>query len=423
MSVTSPGPYQVSGRLLDANGAVVTAAGSRATLAAGSQAMDLRFDGPEVFQSQRSGPYTLVDVVLSHDVEAGDLEAEVARMGPTGPYDFRQFEHFKVEIDLSGFSDQAADDNGDGTIDFVDVYGRARVDDAGSYAINARLTSNGTEVAEFQTVATLTAGSNGFTLRFPWQSLQQAGLDGPYTVEDLSIYPVADSDTLGYLTRAWVTQPYRLTSRPADTSCRTSDYRIAPAASTGGEPGDSLAVLVSEPFVTNGPYDPCVTASAGGSQLDTGTFTVSGAVPVQGRVSADMRQSGTVSLPGRAEASFRLVEELRVTVTSPARFDLSVTGAVADVLAECARGSSSLSGSSMVGSVTVNGVRYAPADQPMQVPIPTVGTLHLNYEQRSDTDAQGGNDTIVRRAVFLDSVNSAIPDIVVGEAKASARGC
>lgn len=174
--------------------------------------------------------------------------------------------------------------------------------------------------------------------------------------------------------------------------------------------------------MANGPYDPCVTASAG-SQLDTGTFTVSGAVPVQGRVSGDLRQSGTLSLPGRAEASFRLVEELRVSVTSPARFDLSVTGAFADVLAECARGSSSLSGSSTVGSVTVNGVRYAPAGQPMQVPLPTVGTLYLNYEQRSDTDAQAGNDTIVRRAVFLDSVNSAIPDIVVGEAKASVRGC
>lgn len=49
--------------------------------------------------------------------------------------------------------------------------------------------------------------------------------------------------------------------------------------------------------------------------------------------------------------------------------------------------------------------------------------LYLNYEQRSDTDAQGGNDTIVRRAVFLDSVNAAIPDIVFGEAKTSVRGC
>lgn len=57
-------------------------------------------------------------------------------------------------------------------------------------------------MAESQGQVVLATGLNDFTLNFPWQSIQAAGLSGTFSVEDLSIYPVAASDTLGYLFRA-----------------------------------------------------------------------------------------------------------------------------------------------------------------------------------------------------------------------------
>jgi hypothetical protein len=165
LSVVRPGSYRVSARLVDASGVVVGVAGTRAELASGDQVVDLRFEGKDIFATGRSGPYRVVDVTLSQDDVGMELEQEVALLGQTGAYDYHQFEHFKIEIDRDGFADETVDRNGDGEIDYLDVAGKVRVDDGGTYAVNALLVAgDGTEVAESQGQVVLATGLNDFTL-------------------------------------------------------------------------------------------------------------------------------------------------------------------------------------------------------------------------------------------------------------------
>lgn len=53
--------------------------------------------------------------------------------------------------------------------------------------------------------------------------------------------------------------------------------------------------------------------------------------------------------------------------------------------------------------------------QPVNIPIAGVGTLHLNWEQRTSTE-------IVRRAVYLELAHNPAHPIVVGEARAGFTG-
>jgi hypothetical protein len=350
-----------------------------------------------------------------------ELEQEVALLGQTGAYDYHQFEHFKIEIDRDGFADETVDRNGDGEIDYLDVAGKVRVDDGGTYAVNALLVAgDGTEVAESQGQVVLATGLNDFTLNFPWQSIQAAGLSGTFSVEDLSIYPVAASDTLGYLLRAWVTQPYQLSGSPIEKSCRGSAYQLEPAPP--GAAGD----IVAEPLAANPGYDPC-TDDLNGAANTKEEATLSGPalpVPVVTSVSVDEVGATTAASAGRADAGASLTENLTIAVTSPAELEMTVTAASSDAVARCSAGAPSLAGSSTVKDVTLAGVRYEPLGPgPAQFDVPGIGSLHLHYQQTADTDSAPGPDRIIQRAVFLDSVVSSVPDVIVGESIAGIRGC
>ncbi len=212
VEVTTAGTYHVALTLEDGLGNPVAASGGSATLGTGSQVIPVRVEGADLFASRTSGPYEVVNVVLSReDGDAVILEHELASLGSTDSYDFDEFEHFPVHFDLDGFSDDLVDTNSDQAPDELQVDGSVWVDTAGTYAINARLlTGDGTELVEFQTTTSLTSGDNGFQLIFPWATVQTGGVDGPYTVADLSVYPTSSADVLGYLPVAHYTAAYEV---------------------------------------------------------------------------------------------------------------------------------------------------------------------------------------------------------------------
>jgi hypothetical protein len=106
-----------------------------------------------------------------------------------------------------------------GVVPAVDVAqqgGLGLGDVAVTYAINARLlTDEGTELVETQQTTTFDPGTNSFTLDFEWNGIRDAGIDGPYKVADLSIYPTFDTDGLGYLITAHITDAYPAPAHPA----------------------------------------------------------------------------------------------------------------------------------------------------------------------------------------------------------------
>lgn len=209
LAVGTAGSYRLAGRLVDGSGNQVAAAGAVGNLGTGAQSLPLSFPGRDIFASGLSGPYRLVDVVLSRDDAGLTPEDEKADLGLTAAYGLHGFEHDTVQFDLGGFADQGVDSNSDGRFDTLRVTGSVRVDASGSYAVNARLVApDGTEVVETQSVVSLAAGSNQFVLSFEGEAIGTAGRNGPFTVEDLSVYSVSNADAAGYLVKAHTTAAY-----------------------------------------------------------------------------------------------------------------------------------------------------------------------------------------------------------------------
>lgn len=86
--------------------------------------------------------------------------------------------------------------------------------DGGAYVIKARLVAwKVLDVGRFATEVTLAAGYNEFTLTFPWDPIAEVGMDGPFTIEDLSIYLEGAADVLGLLVLAHTTLAYHSDGR------------------------------------------------------------------------------------------------------------------------------------------------------------------------------------------------------------------
>jgi hypothetical protein len=208
VTVNQAGRYAISARLVDGSGATVATAGTDVDLAVGTQHPALHFDGRAIFDSGRSGPYRLVDAVIAISDPLA-LESEAADLGTTEGYAFSEFEHFPVRFALDSFADEGVDSNNDDVFESLEVTFSVSVEAAGSYAVNARLLApDGTQVTKTQSTPTLAAGSNELELVFDGDAIAASGLDGPYEVADLSVYPLSNDDHLGYLLSAHTTGPY-----------------------------------------------------------------------------------------------------------------------------------------------------------------------------------------------------------------------
>ena len=207
--VSAAGRYRLAADLADSSGSVIASAGVVADLAVGTSNVDLAFSGRAIFDAGVDGPYDIVNVALSRDDAGLTLEDHVDELGSTAPYVHSAFDHFPVLFDLESFSDAGVDANSDEVFESLNISFSVSVEQAGSYAVNARLLGpDGTEIAETQSTPTLVSGSNEVELVFDAEAIAASALDGPYKVADLSVYPLANADVLGYLVTAHQTQPY-----------------------------------------------------------------------------------------------------------------------------------------------------------------------------------------------------------------------
>jgi hypothetical protein len=96
VSVTAlnPGKYLATADLVDAHGTDVSNGSSGGvSLVAGTQPMAIAFDGASIYKSAISGPFHLINVILTD--ESVDLltEAVAADLGATKAYDYHTFQH------------------------------------------------------------------------------------------------------------------------------------------------------------------------------------------------------------------------------------------------------------------------------------------------------------------------------------------
>lgn len=246
--ITAPagGTFEVSADLVGPDGQVVASTGSTATVEATGGSVTLRFDGRGLFRSGQNGPYTLSNLVLSDSAQ--NLLARVANQATSEAYAADQFDHFDVEVDQRGFTDEVVDADHDRYAETLRVNGGVRVDTGGYYAVNARLVGpDGQEIAEFQQTATFTQGQNALTLAFPWSAMTAAGVDGPYTVTDLSVYPIYDAGNGAFLTNAHTTPKYLASGLINREPTVEAQPITLEGNTTGGYRGTLSGVAASDP--------------------------------------------------------------------------------------------------------------------------------------------------------------------------------
>ena len=208
VTVAEAGKYRLSVRLRAGDGREVATAGTAKDLPAGTSTVPLSIAGHDIFASDINGPYTVTDVTLSRADTMVLLDAR-SPVGTTGNYDHTRFSHFPVEFDLAAFTDQGVDVDGDQLFEALNVGGSVHVDEAGPYAVNARLVdASGRHLTEFATTVSMTAGTNPLTLTFAGEPIGKSGVNGPYRVVDLSVYSLWSPDVAGYLPTAHLTSSY-----------------------------------------------------------------------------------------------------------------------------------------------------------------------------------------------------------------------
>ena len=100
VEVTLGGEVGLSADLVDAEGQFVAHALTIEEVAAGSGSLTLRFDGDDIYASQRSGPYTLTNLLLTDHRGVPLVLAEAENVYTTAAYDYRSFDREKIYLSL-----------------------------------------------------------------------------------------------------------------------------------------------------------------------------------------------------------------------------------------------------------------------------------------------------------------------------------
>jgi hypothetical protein len=93
VTAQQPGPYSLVAHLVNSTGKEIEVGGGEVSLVAGTQPLTISFDGPGIYQSGLSGPYRLVNVTLTDENNALNVEASATDLGATQAYDYHIFQH------------------------------------------------------------------------------------------------------------------------------------------------------------------------------------------------------------------------------------------------------------------------------------------------------------------------------------------
>lgn len=94
------GEVGLSADLVDAEGQFVAHALTIEEAAAGNGWLTLRFDGDDIYASQRSGPYTLTNLLLTDHRGVPLVLAEAEDVYTTAAYDYQSFDRVKIYLPL-----------------------------------------------------------------------------------------------------------------------------------------------------------------------------------------------------------------------------------------------------------------------------------------------------------------------------------
>nr|WP_304364237.1 PKD domain-containing protein [Methanocalculus taiwanensis] len=187
LGVDYPGTYTLYGNLTDEEGTFIASSSQRIPLATnGIFEVTLQFNGTEIHQSERNGPYIL-NVILS---ESGGREAFIldnrAYAHLTESYTPSQFEGAQISL-TDTYADFAIDSDGDGTLDFLRIDTGLSVTHAGRYKVSAALYGYSGHITTAFYEGEFYMGENIAPLLFSGRVIGLQGIDGPYELRDVVI--------------------------------------------------------------------------------------------------------------------------------------------------------------------------------------------------------------------------------------------
>lgn len=204
VSVSVAGTYEIQAALVDASGEFIASAQEQSALGTGARALSLSFPGPAIRRHRVDGPYRVVSLILR--LAGGrtlDLRPDAHA---TSAYGWSRFQPAGPEL-TGASSDEGVDLDGDGLFDRLDVSLELAVTRSGYYSFNARLMAGDQEIGWSSGRQFLQEGLSRIPLAFDGRLIYGHGIDGPYTVESLSVASGDGSQTL-HARRAATTGAY-----------------------------------------------------------------------------------------------------------------------------------------------------------------------------------------------------------------------
>jgi len=204
VGVENAGSYDLIGVLKDNSNQEIELVNNRFDLLAGTNTVELDFDGLKINRHGVNGPYSFS--IALYDEEGNELDSHEG-VHQTAAYDYTQFEGQQAKI-AGGFSDTAEDSNGDAVFENLKIKLNLDVKKIGTYRVEGFLYGDGDHPISFsQTDASLTEGLKEVELVFSGSSIAFGEWKGAYRLRYLSLYDES-GNRLGFELDPYQTKEY-----------------------------------------------------------------------------------------------------------------------------------------------------------------------------------------------------------------------
>jgi Ca2+-binding RTX toxin-like protein/pimeloyl-ACP methyl ester carboxylesterase len=310
VTVPEAGNYRLAASIVSPDG---TVASSSATFAATGNSAEavLSFDGASIYQTGAAGPWNLVEVALS-DEELNPLVI-TDDLGELSNDDFTRYEH--DQITAGAFSDTGVDADDDGIFEALIITTEVTAEASTQHIYNAKLVAeDGTEVGRTQGTIALGATPTQLALNFDGATIGATGLDGPFILRDLAIYPSNNQAGGIALVDAHTTAPYlssqfpggQVNDLPPEADLVVTDTALEIEADASGSTDDNGIVSYDWDFGDG--------TTRSGAEVETHVFGAAGTYTVTVEVTDTIGQTDSASVEVTVAAAGPTCEGLPATL-------------------------------------------------------------------------------------------------------------
>jgi len=210
VNVTEAGSYRVRGYLYNNTGYSIDYESNTTYLSAGSQIVQLNFEGIKIRQNGVNGTFDLKSLYL-YDSTTGDQLDYIYDAYTTSYYNYTDFRIPPAEFNEL-YSDNGTDTDGDGLYNYLTIDIGVNVTEAGNYRVEGRLDDCYGGYIEWRSNYTyLNTGNQTVKLDFEGIKIRQNEVNGTFDLKYLYLYNSSTGDQLDYIYDAYTTSYYNYT--------------------------------------------------------------------------------------------------------------------------------------------------------------------------------------------------------------------